>query len=684
MSDLMANIQEYMHEKIAVYGLGVETGKILPGLKHDFQIVGLLDGAKTEGELYGMPIISLETAVEGGVRLILVVARPGSCKAIAKRIGKVCVDKGIALIDVRGNDLLSYKKISYHFRDVDGITRKDLLQLTGKYEVISVDLFDTLIMRHVMFPTDIFTIVDSRLKEKGCYIDGFCVKRLESEKCLSGSSAPTLTEIYEYMVNTYNIPNINPGSLADLEWSVDCETVVARMEMCSLLKEIYNSGKEIYIVSDTFYRKEQVEHILRSCDIDFYTDILASCEYGTGKTQQLFLRLKEKISGRSCLHIGDDLVADIENAGINDISACRIYSGIDLLEMSGYLGLWDRIDTLSDRLKTGMLISSLFNSPFQFETKERKISVSRAKDIGYLFLAPVISDFVIWFARQVRNCSIENVWFCARDGYLIKKLYDCLVGTDTSEYFLTSRTAAVRAGMETSKDIAQIGEMNFSGTLEEQIRERFGIKVEKNHTKTSLSDYYEMILKHSEYCRKNHKKYIERLDLADGDIAFFDFVAKGTCQAYTGRLINHHIKGFYFLRLEEDNMREMSLDITPFYTNEERDTSEIFDNYYILETMLTSPEPSIVEFDENGAAVYNEESRTKADIGCFLNAQEGIFEYFQTYLKLCPKEERKIDKKIDEIFLSLIHKISILDKDFLNLTVEDTFFNRMTDITDLI
>lgn len=684
MSDLMTNIQEYENEKIAVYGLGVETEKILPKLKKDFRVVGLLDGAKTEGELYGMPIISLETAVEAGIRLILVVARPGSCKAIAKRIGKVCVDKEIALIDVRGNDLLSSKKISYHFQGVDGITKKDLLQLTGKYEVISVDLFDTLIMRHVMFPTDIFTLVDCRLKEKGCYIEGFCEKRLESEKFLSGLSAPTLTEIYEYMINTYNIPNISPGSLADLEWAVDCETVVARMEICNLLEEIHNSGKEIYIVSDTFYRKEQLEHILRNCNIDFYTDILASCEYGTGKTQQLFSRLKGKISGRSCLHIGDDLVADIENAEKNDIGACRIYSGIDLLEMSGYLGLWDRIDTFSDRLKTGMLISSLFNSPFQFETEERKISVSSTKDIGYLFFAPMIGDFVIWFEEQVRDCGIENVWFCARDGYLIKKLYDSLVGTDTSEYFLTSRTAAVRAGMETPKDIAQIGEMNFSGTLAEQIRERFGLRIEEDSMKSSLSDYYEMILKHSEYCRKNHKKYIERLDLADGDIAFFDFVAKGTCQAYTCRLIDHHLKGFYFLRLEEDNMREMNLDITPFYTKEERDDSEIFDNYYILETMLTSPEPSIVEFDRNGTAVYTEENRTKADIDCFLNAQKGIFEYFRTYLKLCPKEERKIGKKIDEIFLSLIHKISILDKSFLNLTVEDAFFNRMTDITDLI
>ena len=42
------------------------------------------------------------------------------------------------------------------------------------------------------------------------------------------------------------------------------------------------------------------------------------------------------------------------------------------------------------------------------------------------------------------------------------------------------------------------------------------------------------------------------------------------------------------------------------------------------------------------------------------------------------------NKKLDEVLLSLIHKISIEDETFLKLKVEDAFFNRMTEMPSLI
>ena len=69
---------------------------------------------------------------------------------------------------------------------------------------------------------------------------------------------------------------------------------------------------------------------------------------------------------------------------------------------------------------------------------------------------------------------------------------------------------------------------------------------------------------------------------------------------------------------------------------------------------------------------------------CVERAQRGILDYFKTYMKLCPPSELRNDKELDEILLKLIHKVKILDMDFLSLVVEDPFFNRMTDINDVI
>ena len=125
-------------------------------------------------------------------------------------------------------------------------------------------------------------------------------------------------------------------------------------------------------------------------------------------------------------------------------------------------------------------------------------------------------------------------------------------------------------------------------------------------------------------------------------------------------------------------------DIEPFYTDQEKNTSAIFDNYYILETMLTSPYPQMLEMDENGNPVFAEETRSEADIEVFKRAQDGIIEYFKDYISIVPEDARTVNKKLDEKLLELVNKVQIMDEEFLGIKVEDPFFGRMTDITLLI
>ncbi len=682
MCNILQLFDEYKTKKIALYGLGVETQKFLPQFEQAFQVVGLLDGYKEDGELYDHPILPFAEVIKQKVSLIVVVARPGSCKAIAKRIGKACRENQIALMDIRGKNLLEEQKISYNFKNVEGISKEELLRLVEAHDVVSFDLFDTLIMRNTLFSTDVYEIVEGRLKQQGIVIEGFAGMRLESEKHLAKNASLTLAEIYAYMINKYHLDGISAEMLADMEWSVDNELLVPRVEMCELVSWIWRLGKKVYIVSDTYYTKEQLIYLTGRFGISV-TDILASCEFGTSKTQQLYKQLKECIGEKSCIHIGDDSLADVESAAKFGLDTCKIYSGMELLEAVGYMGMWEQVETLADRIKLGMFIAKIFNSPFQFESEERKIAISNAYDIGYLFAAPIITDFVIWFDKMVEKYQIPNVWMGARDGYLLKKLYDYLKKEEAAVYFLTSRTAAIRAGMESEEDIRYVADMNFTGRLAKQLAVRFGIETE-TAGKESLLDFEGAILERSAIVRKNYQKYIDRLNIQEGVIAFFDFVAKGTTQMYLSKLMRYSLKGLYFLQLEENYMKKYNLDIEAFYRADEKDKSSIFEDYYILETILTSPEPSVNEFDADGEPVFTDETRNKEDIECVLEEQRGIYEYFVTFLKLCSDVSNVENKKLDELMLALIHKLDVTDKKFLNLKVEDPFFNRNTDVVDLI
>ena len=677
--ELKAVLQTYQNDKIAIYGLSPLTQTLLEQLD-GCHVLGLLDGYQTSGNLYGKSILSMEEAVREQVRLIIVAARPESCKVIAKRIETVCAEHGITLVDIHGEDLRTPKKAAYSFSGISGASKEMVRQLIDTHDAVSADLFDTLLMRRTLFPADVFEIVGLRLKQKGIVIDCVPQKRLEGEKELGKTTVPTLLEIYSYILERYSIPGIRPEELARLEWETDRDLVVPRKELCTLLREAHQQGKPVYIVSDTFYTKDQLAALLNHCGITFYTDILASCDYRTGKTQGLFTVLRQRIPEKHCVHIGDSIDADIKSAERSGYTACQLFSGLELFEKAGYLGLWENIHSLSSRIQTGMLAANLFNSPFQFEEPERKIHVADAYDIGYLFLGPVITGFVIWLYRQMRQRGLKNIWFCARDGYLIKKLYDQLDTSANSVYFLTSRFAAIRAGIEDDGDIHYVESMRFSGSLQEQLRERFGISVEADAERGRLLDYREEILKAAEVNRKNYLTYLQNLETAEGEIAFCDFSARGTVQMYVQRLLDRHLKGLYFSQLDPGYMEAKGLEISPFYSGD----SGVYRNFYVLEAVITAPQPSVFGFDENGDACFVRETRSDEDLRCIQRVQDGAADYFEMFRKLDPEWESLDERSLGSLILSLVHKIEIQDRDFLSLTVDDPFFHRVSNVSDLV
>ena len=678
------------NKKLLIYGLSTETERVLNEWNGKYNVIGLLDGFKTSGQQFGYPILDINDVVKLENIIIIVVARPGSCKAIAKRIGDLCRENNVELFDIRGKDLLADTRVVYDFTAAQGYTRQDLLSAIENAKVVSFDLFDTLAIRNISSFEGALKLVDARFREKGINIPNFVNKRLKIEKELSFDNAPKLGEIYSEVMKDVGEFGFSADELAGIEFEVDKNLIEERRDVVDLLNELVKKNKLIYITSDSYYTKEQISQILERIGVASVTDVLISCEYGTSKTGNLFEELKAVSGEADILHVGDDIVADIESAKRHGINTFQIYSAAELLELVGGLKLSETENSLSDQIKVGMFVANLFNSPFQFEDDEKRIHAEDAKDVGYLFCAPMIMDFTKWFEEESKDAGNTNRWLCARDGYLLKRLYEIMFPSQKAEYFYTSRISAIRAGVESIDDIEYVDGMKFSGECKENLKIRFGISAEVLDTadidngQEGLLKYSKAILDNSKRKKENNLKYIEKLDVQYGSISFFDFVAKGTSQMYIQRLTQNPIKGLYFLQLEPEFMKDKNLDIKPFYTEIERDSSAIFDNYYILETLLTSPEASVDEFDEEGNPVFAKETRTDKDIACFMRAQDGIIEYVKKYISICPVSESSINKKLDEIFLTLVHNVEIRDKDFLSLTVEDPFFNRITDITDVL
>lgn len=667
---------------VALYGLGTETERFITEIKDKYDIVCLLDGYRQDGEMYGYPIMSIDGAIEAGVKKIIVVARPGSCKVIARRIKEICIANDVTLLDVRGKDLLDDNRVIYDFKDIKAGTRTELLNKIDDVDVVSFDLFDTLIMRKVFSYTDIFELLELKLEREGIYIGDFAAKRLALEKELSVKGAPKLEEIY----SSLSVRDISAKELAQQEWEVDRSVLAPREAMDSVFSYAIEHGKRVFITTDCYYPKEWIVTFLKNSGINGYEDILVSCELGVSKNQGLFDILKERAGGCRILHIGDDEYADIEMAQRYGVDSFRIYSAKGMYEYLGELGMAETVISLPDRVKMGLFVSHFFADPFLWEIDDAKLFAKDAYDIGYLFCAPMITDFTLWMKNLVKEDAVKVTLLCARDGYLLKRLINAMEGSSEFLYFLTSRTAAIRAGVKDDIDISYVDSMKFFGDPQEELRVRYGITekcAETNHRAN-------LILERSTILRENYRRYGQIIGVpGEGTVGVFDFVAKGTSQMFLRNVFDANLRGYYFLQLEPEFMSDKALDIKPFYSEEERTNSEIFNSYYILETILTSPDPSVIEFDQNGNPVFDKETRSDKDIKCVLRAQSGIEDFFKDFIRIfldggVNNYSECINKRLDEKLLSLIGKVDIIDEDFKALVIEDPFFGRMTSITDVI
>lgn len=341
-------------KKIIIYGLSTETERVLSEWDGKYDVIGLLDGFMTCGEQFGCRILDINDVVKMDDVAIIVVARPGSCKAITKRIGALCRKHNVPLFDIRGNDLLEEREVVYDFKAVRGYKKQELLKAIDEAEAVSFDLFDTLLVRNISSFDDLTEIIDIRLRDRNIKISDFANTRTKAEKKLSIGRAPRLDEIYAEVLNSTDDINTTADGLSEIEYMVDLDTIEARREIVELVNEIIDKGKPVYVTSDCYYSKAKLQEILELIGVNQVTDIVVSCEYDTSKTGDLFEKLIAIAGTNNIIHIGDDIVADEESAIKYGIKAFRIYSAIELLEMVGGLNLSCNEQSLSDRIRVGM------------------------------------------------------------------------------------------------------------------------------------------------------------------------------------------------------------------------------------------------------------------------------------------------------------------------------------------
>ena len=633
--------QRFKGKPIVIYGLGKNTEAVLQELT-EFNVIGLMDGVRTGETVFGKKVITCEEAASLGVQAIIIIARASNVPIIYRRIANFCIENEIEVYDIAGNkkeqntDVWSGLDISYQ-----QISEEKLLREIDVAEVVSFDIFDTLLVRTVLYPHDVFLKMEEILqKEDAMRFCGFAGKRISAEQKLYATKQPMLREIYNELQKEFYATDEEIKKWMELEIRLEDEVLIARSKMQEIFFYALKKGKNVCLTSDMYLPELEIRKILVNRGFELErVKVLVSCEYGVAKYNGLYSILLNLFKNQKILHIGDNEEADgtfALDAGVDRVFLIR--SVEKMLEDSIASELFQEANTLEERTLIARFAVKQFNNPFVFEKTKGKLLIDSEYDIGYSFLAPITRVFVGWMRKQIEEKQIDCLLLASRDGYLIEKLLCELEETEKNNfkhlYFYASRSACILAGLRNKDDIVYAASLAFDGTAREMLKTRFRLQdnmilvQEPNENELNFILRHEtLILKNAEEMRRRYLLYINKLGLNNDDkYGFFDFVSSGTCQMSLQQFLKWNMTGLYFARIYDVHKENLTIESLCPETCVYENQKALLSRYFFLENVFTSFEPTLDGFDADGNPYFAKEYRTKKQMQSLRQIQQGILD----------------------------------------------------------
>jgi FMN phosphatase YigB (HAD superfamily) len=232
---------------------------------------------------------------------------------------------------------------------------------TGAFDVLSLDVFDTLLLREVVRPVDAFVLLAHRLVRDGL-VRPFVTpalfataregaeRRARTQRRHRGEYPEvTLAAIYEALPGT--MLRGDRARLVEAELALEAELAFADLDVAQLARTARADGLRVVVVSDTYLSGEQVRMLLGRAGLeDLDATVFTSSDHGTGKSAALFDEVTRTLgvdAGRM-LHVGDNVAADVDAARARGLVAFHLplrSAGFDrVVRREGLLPPADGID----------------------------------------------------------------------------------------------------------------------------------------------------------------------------------------------------------------------------------------------------------------------------------------------------------------------------------------------------
>lgn len=299
-------------------------------------------------------------------------------------------------------------------------------------ELISFDIFDTLVTRRVGSPSGIFAIVQKKLENKKLSNDflsnNYFLIRKEAEAfarfssyLINGTYEINIDDIYKVMQDNYNLSKRDVEFLKNLEIESEIKNLVPIKKNIDYLKNKIFSGKRVVLISDMYFSSPILRKMLIRIDKIFADiEIYVSCDYKYSKENGgLFqiVRDKERVTFFDWCHCGDNRSADYKIPSLMGIDS-RYLNQEKLLPYEEFL-LKEQENSYAYQSVTGAAKLARIN--------EKNIKKRDVYEFGVSFAGPILYNYVDWVIKQTLMNGAKCLYFIARDGYIPKIIADIII-----------------------------------------------------------------------------------------------------------------------------------------------------------------------------------------------------------------------------------------------------------------
>nr|WP_295771931.1 glycosyltransferase [Rhodoferax sp.] len=300
---------------------------------------------------------------------------------------------------------------------------------SDQYNYFFIDVFDTAVIRLFEKPVDIFKYV-------GCITHSFNFekKRIQKERDArtSGNARKDirLVDIYKNFL----------AAIPEIEIETEFKFCIAHPETHAFYRKIIAKGKKVYFVSDMYLSKDTLTSILNKNGYTQYEDIYVSSEddYIKGDGSRfLWLQKKHPDSVDAAIHIGDNHISDWVQPIKNGYSAFKFTQSIEFYEHDDFIFTKTPHLLAHNSLGTSFILGMFRYWKASYLDK----SPGYWKQFGFLYGGALVSAFCGFLNQRIRTAglSTSRIFFLARDGEIMEKVYKLLFPEHEAAYLLASR-----------------------------------------------------------------------------------------------------------------------------------------------------------------------------------------------------------------------------------------------------